>query len=176
MRRREEDAAIVGQQSPFQTIDHGEAIYALRFAPNGTTIAAGDNSGNVDFWDADSGRQLAQTIAGGGGAVASVSFDPAGRRLMTTSSDGNIRLWDLTDDKLIGVPLSGGSGFGWGTFYPDGHHLIVVYPSGTGIVWDADPASWSAQACRVARRNLTRAEWREFLPQRPYRRVCAAAG
>ena len=166
----------VKRRATVQTIDHGEAIYALRFAPSGTTIATGDNSGNVDFWNAVSGRRLPQTLSGGGGAVSSVSFDPAGHRLMTTSDDGNIRLWDLTDDKLIGAPLPGGSGFGRGTFYPDGDHVIAVYPSGTGIVWNVDPASWSAQACRVARRDLTRTEWRDFLPQRPYRPVCGSDG
>jgi WD40 repeat protein/DNA-binding SARP family transcriptional activator len=157
------------------TIDHNDAIYTLRFAPGGTTVATGDDSGNVDFWNAASGRQLPQTLVGGGGAVASISFDPARRWLMTTSGDGGIRIWDLSDDKLIGVPLPG-SGFGWGTFFPAGNHVVVVYPSGSGIVWNVDPASWSAAACRVARGNLTRAEWRDFLPHRPYRLVCGPGG
>ena len=39
-------------------------------------------------------------------------------------------------------------------------------------MWDVDPADWSAHACRVAHRNLTRAEWRDLLPERAYRRVC----
>jgi WD40 repeat protein/DNA-binding SARP family transcriptional activator/energy-coupling factor transporter ATP-binding protein EcfA2 len=166
----------VVRRKTVQTIYHGPAIYTLRFAPNGTTIATGDNSGNVDFWDALSGRQLPETLGGDGGPVSSVSFDSTGNRLVTTSDDGNIRLWDLTDDKLIGAPLPGGNGFGRGTFYPDGDHVLAVFPSGTGIVWNVDPASWSAQACRVARRNLTRAEWRDFLPQRPFRPVCGSEG
>ena len=30
----------------------------------------------------------------------------------------------------------------------------------------------NAHACHIAHRNLTRAEWRDFLPQRSYRDVC----
>jgi len=166
----------VERRAVARRIDHHEAIYTLRFAPHNSTIATGDNSGNVDFWNAVSGRRLPQTLGGGGGAVSSLSFDPTSHRLLTTGEDGNIRLWDLTDDKLIGAPLPGGSGLGRAVFYPDGRHVIAVYPSGAGIVWNLDPSSWRSQACRVARRNLTRAEWRDFLPQQPYRRVCGPGG
>jgi WD40 repeat protein/DNA-binding SARP family transcriptional activator len=170
------DVWNVQRQAPERTINQGGAVYAVRFSPDGKLIAAGDSSGNVEFWDPVSGRRLPGTLAGGGGSVYSVSFDPSGHRLMTTSGDGDIRLWDLTDHTLIGAPIPGGSGYGWGMFFPDGRHVVVTYSSGYGVVWNVDPASWSAQACRVAGRNLTRAEWGDFLPGRPYRRVCASAG
>jgi hypothetical protein len=65
-----------------------------------------------------------------------------------------------------------GSFGGRGTFFPDGHRLIAVTGSGTGIIWNVDPASWSRWACRVARRNLSPAEWHKFLPSVAYRKVC----
>ncbi len=57
-------------------------------------------------------------------------------------------------------------------FFPDGKHLLGVFHSGSGVVWNVDPAAWAAQACHVARRNLTRAEWAQFLGGRTYRDVC----
>jgi hypothetical protein len=50
--------------------------------------------------------------------------------------------------------------------------VIAVFGSGKGVVWNVDPTAWRVKACRVANRNLTRLEWRDFLPERGYRRVC----
>jgi len=82
------------------------------------------------------------------------------------------RLWDLASGKLIGAPLPGADTGGWGLAFPDGKHVIAVFNSGTGVIWNVDPAALKEQACRVAHRNLTPAEWRDLLPQRSYRHTC----
>jgi WD40 repeat protein len=155
-----------------RTIPNLVPIESLSFAPHGTTIAVGDASGSVGFWDAATGRQLPERLPGQTGPVLSLSFDPSGRRLMSTSTDGRIRLWDLATRTLIGVPLPGSQGDGWGTFFPNGKRLIAVFGSGAGVIWNVDPSSWSRWACRVARRNLSRTEWHDFLPNLAYRKVC----
>ena len=71
------------------------------------------------------------------------------------------------------APLPGADTGGWGTFFPDGRRVIAVFGSGTGVVWNIDPATWRSQACRIANRNLTRAEWRDLLPERAPGRVCS---
>jgi hypothetical protein len=73
---------------------------------------------------------------------------------------------------LIGVPLPGSSSGGVARFFPDGKHVLGVFPDGTGVVWNVDPAAWKAKACSVANRNLTRPEWKQFLGNRAYRDVC----
>jgi WD40 repeat protein len=153
-------------------IAHRVAILTIRFSPDGKTIATGDLSGNVDFWDAASGKHVGRTLGGQNGLVISLSFSPNGNELMTTSSDGKFRLWDLASVKLIGLPLPGADVQGWGTYYPDGNHVIAVFADGTGVIWTVDPTTWEAHACQVAHRNLTQAEWHDFLPQRPYRKLC----
>ena len=40
------------------------------------------------------------------------------------------------------------------------------------MVWDVDPAHWDAMACRIAGRNLTGAEWNQYLPGRHYQKTC----
>jgi hypothetical protein len=50
----------------------------------------------------------------------------------------------------------------------------VAAPPFPTMVWDVNPTSWRARACAVAGRALTRAEWDEFLPGRPYQDVCPA--
>ena len=56
-------------------------------------------------------------------------------------------------------------------FSPDGNTLI---PSGgaMSIQWDLGLGLWKARACRVANRNLTRAEWRQYLGDEPYSVLC----
>ena len=46
---------------------------------------------------------------------------------MTTSTDGQFRLWDLASGKLVGSPLPGADVGGWGTFFPDGKHVIAIF-------------------------------------------------
>jgi hypothetical protein len=40
------------------------------------------------------------------------------------------------------------------------------------MVWDVDIGHWVATACRIAGRNLTHAEWNQYLPGRPYQETC----
>jgi WD40 repeat protein len=122
--------------------------------------------------DLRTGNAVGRTLAGQNGWVVSVAFDPSGRHLFVTSNDGKLRLWDLTSGKLVGGPLAGVDGTGWGTYFPDGRHVVAAFDSGLGVVWDVDPSAWAAHACRVASRELTRDEWRDVLPERSYRHVC----
>ena len=34
------------------------------------------------------------------------------------------------------------------------------------------PRSWMTRACRIAGRNLSQAEWRQYMGDRPYRKTC----
>ena len=155
-----------------RTIHHDGGLQSIRFSPDGRTIVTGDFRGNVDFWDADTGRKAGRTLGGQNGDVLSVTYSPNGKRLMTTSTDGQFRLWDLASGKLVGSPLPGANVGGWGTFFPDGTHVIATFWSGIGVIWNVDPAAWSRQACRIAHRTLTRTEWHDFVPEKPYRPVC----
>jgi WD40 repeat protein len=168
------DIAIwnVARRTLERTIHHDDAIFSIRFSPDGKEIATGDLPGNVDFWDPVTGRQVGRTLGGQNGDVLSVAFNPSGTEVITTSKDGKLRLWDLASGKLVGEPLPGADTRGAGTFLPNGKQVIAVFASGTGVVWNVDPAAWKAQACHVAHRNLTPAEWRDFLPERSYRHVC----
>jgi WD40 repeat protein/DNA-binding SARP family transcriptional activator len=159
------------------------AAYAVRFSPDGKLVAVGDSSGRVVFWKLDPSHQFegawaarpaGQPLAGHNGSVDSFDFDPRGRTLVTLSDDGKLRLWDVATRKLIGAPLSVspiGAG-GAVHFFPDGKHVLGVFPTGTAVIWNVDPGAWKAKACSIAHRNLTRAEWAESLGSRAYRKVC----
>jgi hypothetical protein len=58
-------------------------------------------------------------------------------------------------------------------FSPDGAYLFAITDIGRGYRWDVRPASWERQACAVAGRTLTRAEWQDVLPGRAYAPACS---
>jgi WD40 repeat protein/DNA-binding SARP family transcriptional activator len=161
----------VARRSKLRDLPGAILVYSVRFSPNGKLVAVGDSSGAAVLWDAVSGRRVGAPLVGHGGGVHSLDFDRHGR-LVTVSDDGKLRLWDVAARKLIGAPLPGASTGGWVNFFPDGEHVLGVFASGTGIVWNVDAAAWKAKACSVARRNLTHVEWSEFLGGRNYRNVC----
>ena len=37
------------------------------------------------------------------------------------------------------------------------------------VLWDVDLESWQRIAGRIANRNFTRDEWRQYFPEEPYR-------
>ena len=51
--------------------------------------------------------------------------------------------------------------------------VIAGYDTGQAYRWDIRPASLVRQACQIAGRTLTRAEWDEFLPGHDYEPACA---
>ena len=58
-------------------------------------------------------------------------------------------------------------------FTPDGRRLFVLHDLGAAQRWEVSPDAWSQHACRVAGRELTRAEWEELVPDQDYRPVCS---
>jgi len=54
-----------------------------------------------------------------------------------------------------------------------GPRLLAVTDTGQGFAWDVRPEAWKRQACAIAGRTLTRAEWADALPERPYAPACA---
>ncbi|MEO8476883.1 MAG: adenylate/guanylate cyclase domain-containing protein [Actinomycetota bacterium] len=149
--------------------------YFEAFSPDGRTLATGGTSGVVRLWDVASGRQIAHFLAAAGG-VLSVVFDPTGQLIATGGTDGSTRLWDAATGNQFGATFPGLDNV-WdaASFTPDGSRLVVVYSNGQAFLWPARWQAWAAQACAVAGRDLTTAEWKAFIPDRPYEHVCPGA-
>ncbi len=148
---------------------------ALAFSPDNATLAVGYGTaaaGVVEFRDVRTGavQRTLQTPSSGG-----VEFLRGGSVVMTTSDTGghgSARLWDATTLTAIGEPLPQPDGVYSLARSPDGATAVAGTSRGAVQIWDVSAEQWAITACRIARRNLTKAEWSRYLPDKPYRRTC----
>jgi WD40 repeat protein len=149
------------------------AAFTVASSPDGKLLAAGDSSGTVTLFDVASRKPIAR-LRGNDGGVPGLDFSPDGTTIVTIGGAGVFRLWDVASRSVVAT-LPGSTEGGSAAFFPDGRKILGVFGNaGTGVVWHVDEATWAATACRVANRELSRAEWRSVLPGQPYRPACAS--
>jgi WD40 repeat protein len=103
--------------------------------------------------------------------VWSVRFSLDGKHLITASEDRTARVWDVDggqevmriyhDGPVKGLAFGAGDGL-LATASADNHIAFAVWKRADVI----------AEACTRLTRNLTREEWRRYIPNDPYRKTC----
>jgi WD40 repeat protein len=163
-----------------------EGFPSVAFDPDGRLVAAGGAIGPVRVWKVADARPAFPPLTGHTGPITGTAFDPGGSLLATTTLFGATRLWDPASGLGYGDELVPGArpeslvpsielpflGLG-NSFSPDGRLLAVAGVETRPMVWEVDPAVWRRRACAIAGRNLTREEWRLYLPPgTAYRATC----
>jgi WD40 repeat protein len=157
-----------------------ELITVAEFSPDGTWLAVGDAMGRVTLWDGASRTRLgvldgSSSDAGTEitGGVSALAFSHDGRTLAVAGQTGLVRLWDVASQRLLGsaLPTPGDQVLAL-AFGPDDGTL---YASGANVPvqkYDITPAHLVTQVCERAGSGLSRADWKTYLPDLPYRRTC----
>ena len=157
-------------------VSGGLYTLGVAFSPDGTKLASTDWNGSLDFWNPKTGESLGKISDPDLAVGASVSWSPDGRTIALTDWSNTLRLFDVATRTEIGSPfqllVGQPTADPYAAYTPDGKNVIVSDIYGQTWVAPVTLPAWEAEACRVAGRNLTRAEWNEFLPGRPYRRFC----
>jgi WD40 repeat protein len=169
-----------GTLRPVRTIrdPHGVAVVAFSPTKPGLLAEGSADVGIVRLWDVASGRQVAQAEGSNTtfGGMGSLQFDSTGSFLLTEGVvDAAARLWSVPGLQQVGTDLPGvPSRLGTATFAGRGTSTlaVLVYSTGEALSYRVSPVAWERQACAVASRNFTQAEWHRYLPDRPYSKVC----
>ncbi|MFF7647512.1 hypothetical protein [Streptomyces canus] len=160
----------------------GRQITALAFSPDGTRLAVGDSTGHVTLWDGDLRTRMgiltgtSDTAAGGEPeAVGALAFSPDGGTLAVGGHNGTLRLWDTAGQRLLGSDLpTPGDEIDTLAFTGDG---ATLYAGGPDVLLQRHPVAPGAVVrilCGRVGAGLTEAQWRTYVPDVPYRQVCAA--
>ncbi|MDT0570544.1 hypothetical protein RM704_24270 [Streptomyces sp. DSM 3412] len=159
----------------------GDEIGALAFAPDGSRLAAGDETGRVTLWDGDLKHRLGTlrsvfpTAPGDTAeAVGALAISPDGRTLAVGGDAGTLQLWDIATQQPLGGPLTTpGDAITSLAFSPDS---TTVHAAGTHVPLQRhtiDPARAVTRICaRTGDADLTPAQWHTYVPDVPYREVC----
>jgi WD40 repeat protein len=161
-------------------VGHTDEVTSIAFSPDGKTLASasGNFDGTIILWDVATRQPLGQPLTGHTTGIEKVVFSPDGKTL-ASASDGSdadtatIFLWDVATRQRIGQPLTGHTSYIRDlAFSPDGKAVASGSWDNTILVWEIDLESWIAHACRIANRNLTRAEWEGYFGKQPYHKTC----
>jgi WD40 repeat protein len=158
---------------PVRVADSASVHFLVRFTPDGRAIVGGSDQGWVRMWSARTLAPVTRPLRGGAATALEASVSPDGRTLASGSADGVVRLFDLRTQQPLGAPLPAVPNHPVDPiFTPDGAYLLAVTDTGRAYRWDVREATWKRQACAIAGRTLTRAEWADALPGRPYAPAC----
>jgi WD40 repeat protein len=158
-------ATVAGSPPPLNDL-------SVALSPDGRILAVGGFGSVVRLWDVRTGKLVHELHQGGNGAFT-LEFSPDGRTLAISGFEPAASLWDVASGTQIGPQLTAGDRRTMIDLSADGRLLLETHGNGQGAVWDVDPESWKGRACDLANRTLTREEWEEFLPGRPYEPACA---
>jgi WD40 repeat protein len=152
--------------------------FSVALNPAGSLVAVGGYPRLVRVWNVRTGKLVDELDAGGGEAL---EFSPDGSILAIAGiASGRVvggvavSLWDVQTGIEIGSGFTAGKRAASIDISADGRRLLITAANGQGAVWDIDARSWARRACSVANRTLTRDEWEQYLPGRPYEPACAS--
>jgi WD40 repeat protein len=179
---RSSDSTIIlwdvsrGQRVGGPLTGHKYDVYSVCFSPDGKLLASGSGGilteGTIILWDVATGQRVGEPLTGHKDDLLSVCFSPDSKLLASGSKDNTIILWDVATGQRVGEPLTGHKDDVYSVcFSPDGKLLASGSWDDAIILWDVDLESWKDRARRIANRNLTRAEWKQYLGDEPYRKT-----
>ncbi|WP_430379844.1 hypothetical protein [Streptomyces sp. B1-3] len=169
------DGSVTGK-----SLVQGDEIGAVAFSGDGSHLAVGDVTGRVALWDGDLRHKAGvlrnvfpSRLGNSPEGVGALALSPDGRLLAVGGSSGTLQLWDVETQQPLGGPLpTPGEAIVSVAFSEDSS---TVYAAGRHVplqryVIEAERVV--KRVCARASGTLTRAQWRTYAPDVPYRKVC----
>jgi WD40 repeat protein len=160
---------LIGTDQPIRA-----SIVKLTFSPDGTSLTAVTTTGQAVTWRVTPFRRSGEPLLITTSKISAVAGN--GKQLAAGDIYGRIVLWSYSSRWQLGraVPLYKGAVTSE-IYSRDGSKLISGSADGRVIVWDMMLSSWKRVACDIAARNLTAAEWQQFIGRAlPHAPLCPA--
>ena len=164
---------VTGRVDRSIPLSPGTALTGIEPVPDSSLVAVSSESGFVYLVDTAAWQLSGEPMSAAATSLQTVAVSPSGQRVAALGSDGALRLWDRATRRPIGPPLAVHRDWSFALDYLDETRLMSGGLDRQLIGWDLRPESLVRQACRLAGRDLTAAEWNLYLPTRPYRRTCS---
>jgi len=130
-------------------------------------VSGGDKSARV--WEVATGKEVARMIHDG--FVSSVAFSPDSKYVVS-GDDKTARVWEVATSQEVARMIHDGF-VDSVAFSPDGKYVLSASYDKTVRIWMWQPASLIVKACANLPRNLSRAEWQQYIRDAiPYQAVC----
>lgn len=149
------------------------AITCMDISPDGSMLAIGRDRGDVVLWSIKE-KKLERLISGHSSTVTDIQFSPNNNLLLTTSRDKTARIWDLNDFRKLPIVLDDHEDWVMtGCFDPTGSSVLTGSRDKYIRTWSVTLNSMADRLCKHLSRNMTEAEWQEFVGiEFPYQNTC----
>jgi WD40 repeat protein len=112
------------------------AAACLAYAPDGATLAVGQQDGQITLWDSFTGCKLS-TLFGHADFVASLAFSQDGTTIASSGGDRAVRVWDVRHSRERFAIQSSTRTFGALSISPDGRLLALGDRVNPAVrIWD----------------------------------------
>jgi hypothetical protein len=169
---------------PFGDDDEdSEGISALAFGPDGHQLVfASSFPGRVGVWTVGDASDDIQELKPSSERITAVALGSGGNRVAvagkraTVGAATEVQLLSLDGEEAVGETLPWPHPFAeiydlW--FDAEETRLYGVSSFGGVARWEVSDEQWRKQACLLAGRNLTGAEWERLVGGRAYRVTCS---
>src|SRR5262249_273529 len=129
---------LASGQAKFVLLGHPAPVGALRFAPDGRTLASGCAGGLVKLWDLADGqvRERPGGMRMHKGPVRCLAFSPDVSLLPSAAFPDGVTLWDVVTGRERATVWTDRAFIKAVEFAPDGRTSIVARGGGIVQLWD----------------------------------------
>jgi WD40 repeat protein len=155
-------------------ITHAEKVRVLALSPDGTLLATKNDPYTAEIWRVSDGREMTRLVCDRGPSamdpgINAMTFSPDGKYLATVDTS-HARVWDVTHGQEVARRRNHQFARTL-AFSPDARTLFIS-GSERSQRWDWQADDLILSACGRLSRNLTLAEWRQYMGTEQYRKTC----
>jgi len=143
---------------------HGDSIddsvTALALSADGKTLATGGTDRRIRLWNTETLEGSDDLFTGHREFITGIVFTDGGATLISSDLAGEVLMWDVSLRRQFGALL--GPSDGLNSLEISGEVLLAAGEDDAIWTWILDRAVWREQACLLAGRNMTQAEWDRY--------------